>query len=498
MAPNLTQMAVFFNFNSTQRDLYLGANIAFATGVLSLPVSALIGFFADVVSSRKRLFAGTVFLGGLASICTGLSQTYAQLYLARFAWGGCMSGSVPVAFSLLGDLFDAKDRNVASSGLTAMMGAGILFGQVYAGTVGDTVGWQHPFLLSGFLSIGTSLMVLQFVREPVRGGKEKVLQDMIAKDTKYDRTLTLEGFLHAMTNNRTNVILMLQGFVTNIPWGIIFTFLNDFLSQEQGLSVREATFLVFWFGVGSASGGVLGGYLGSQVTRINRSFLPLFMALSTFLGIFPFLGLLDLDLDTWPIISVVFAFSGGCIANLPSVNIRPCLLNVNPPETRGAAMTAANLMINVARGAGPSLITFAQTLWGVSRQFSFNISLVVFWSITSILLVLLAKTLPEDQDAMDTELARYAQTKINGISVKEDVRQNEDELDDLTIADQESLVSLEDRMTTFNAAAAHQSLSFLGDAFREIGEELSHLNRRSGQHYEVVGGQEEHEVVYMG
>jgi translation initiation factor 4G len=216
---------------------------------------------------------------------------------------------------------------------------------------------------------------MKMVREPVRGGKEKVLQALLANGTRYDRKLTKDGFIHAMTKNTTNVILMMQGFLTNLPWGIIFTFLNDYLSQEQGLTVPEATFLVFWFGMGSAAGGILGGYFG---TLVSGNGLPLFMATSTFLGIFPFLGLLDLDLRKFPLLALVFAFSGGCIANLPSVNVRPCLLNVNPPETRAAAMTAANLMIQIARGVGPSLIILLQKLHGVTRQYSFNLSVSVF------------------------------------------------------------------------------------------------------------------------
>ncbi len=71
-----------------------------------------------------------------------------------------MAGAVPIAFSLLGDLFDAKDRNAASSGLTAMMGGGILFGQVFAGMIGDTQGWKQPFYVSGLLSMVTGIMVM--------------------------------------------------------------------------------------------------------------------------------------------------------------------------------------------------------------------------------------------------------------------------------------------------------------------------------------------------
>jgi len=509
MAPNLTQMMHDFSFTKEQRDIFLGANIAFATGVLSLPVSALLGFYADFVQSRKMLFAYTVLGGGMASICTGCSTSYAQLYFARFLCGGFMSGSVPIAFSMLGDLFDATDRNAASSGLTAMMGAGILFGQVFAGTVGARYGWQLPFIWSGMLSIVTSFMVMVYVREPVRGGKEKVLQDMIATGTKYERTLTLDGFVHAMTKNKTNVILMVQGFTTNLPWGIIFTFLNDYLSQEQGLSVPASTFLVFWFGVGSAFGGVLGGYFGAEATKVNRALLPLFMALSTLLGILPFLGLLDLNINGPSLLAIFCSFSGGCIANLPSVNVRPCLLNVNPPETRGAAMTAANLMINVARGAGPSLLIFSQALFGVSRQYSFNVTIIIFWCISTVLLLILAGTLPADQDAMDADLALYAKFKMSGSSIEGNGNNNsrnscnqdidngetddeffsltasvrsmsfDDIVDNVTRNEEASLMSIEDRMQSFDATAANESMKFIGNALREIGAEFNHFRRNT-------------------
>lgn len=511
MAPNLTQMATYFHFTTEQRDLYLGANIAFATGVLSLPVQTLLGFLADVVPSRKQLFAYTVMGGGIASIFTGYSKTYTQLYFCRFLCGGCMSGSVPIAFSMLGDLFDAKDRNVASSGLTAMMGAGILFGQVYAGAVGESVGWKRPFYLSGVLSIITALMVLYFVREPVRGGKEKVLQEMIANGTKYDRKLTVDGFLHAMTQNKTNVILMLQSFSTGVPWGIIFTFLNDYFSQEQGMSVAASTILIVWFGLGCAAGGIIGGTIGTKLQRINRSFLPLFMALSTALGIIPFLGLLDLKLNGASLLAIFLAFIGPCIANLPSVNVRPCILNVNPPETRGAAMTAANLMVNVGRGAGPSIITLSQQLFYATRQYSFNLSLIVFWSLTTVLLIILAKTLPNDQDAMDAELERYAASKISNATIGGGTG-NEilptafvDELhqgthieraisnfDDMTLAGEESIISIEDRITSFDASALQESWTFIGGALREIAE-ASHIRNRP--HYQVITESEGDDIL---
>jgi len=379
MAPNLTEIANDFGFSPEERDLYLGSIVALATGVLSLPISAGIGILADVYN-RKYLYCMTVAMGGLFAWATGASSSFRMLFFARLLNGGCMSGSVPVAFSLLGDLFHTHERNAASSGLTAMMGMGIIAGQVYAGVVGSTLGWPHPFYISALWTLLAAALVLIFVQEPERGGKEKVLQDMISRGTRYERKLTWKGFLHAMKHNKSNGILMWQGFFSSVPWGIIFVFLNDYLSQERGFSVPDATYLVLMFGLGCAAGGVLGGWWGQLFMRWNRSYLPLFMAATTFLGIFPFVALLNgSTTNAHGFQAVFFSFMGGLIASLPSVNVRPCIINVNPPETRGAALTAANLIINLARGAGPSCITLMGAIWGVNRQYSFNVT--VRWSV---------------------------------------------------------------------------------------------------------------------
>jgi len=473
LAPNLTEMADQFGFSEAERDIYLGANIALATGVLSLPISAGIGILADLCN-RKYLFLGTVLCGSLFSFATGSSTTYAQLFFARLLNGGCMSGSVPVAFSLLGDLFATEERNAASSGLTAMMGLGIFLGQVYAGVVGSSEGWSHAFYVSSMVSLFSAALVQWLVTEPVRGGKEEVLQDMLRHGTRYERKLTWEGFVHAMHHCESNVILMWQGFFSSVPWGIMFVFLNDYLSQERGFTVPDATYLVFLFGIGCALGGILGGWAGQIVQSWDRSYLPIFMAVTTFLGIIPFLWMLN---GSWTNAHGYTAWTcsllGGCIASLPSVNVRPCLINVNPPETRGAALTAANLIVNLARGIGPSCITLMATVWGVNRTFSFNVTLVFFWSVASIQLLYLAKSLPRDQDRMETELAAYAASEIEkagGGALAED---------DSTI------VSIEDRMTSFDAGAARESIHFVGVALREMQDEVRHLrplHRCSAEH----------------
>lgn len=503
MAPNLTEMADFFQFDKYQRDMYLGSYCALATGVFSFPIGAGIGILADLVN-RKYLFCLTLVGGAISSWATGQATNFFQLFLARLLNGGFMSGSVPVAFSLLGDLFVVEERNAASSGLTAMMGLGIILGQVYSGMVGPTLGWQHAFGVSAIVTLILATFCLAIVKEPVRGGKEKVLQDMIRSGTRYERKLSWQGFWHACLQNQSNSILLWQGFFSSLPWGIVFVFLNDYLSQERGFSVPAATYLVFLFGLGCAVGGVLGGYWGQLVQRKDRRLLPLFMAFTTEFGILPFLGMLNVKIPrAHGTLGVVFAFGSGLVASLPSVNVRPCLINVNPPETRGAALTAANLLINLGRGVGPSCVTLLG-LYNVTRQNALNLTLTTFWTISAVQLIMLAKTLPRDQDAMEAELAQYAASAIkerqgnglhqlslqalseesaltNSVVVldaseerAEPILLNEQpDQEDYTISCNESIeLSIEDRMTYFDGVAVNETLVYMREGFREFKDEL--------------------------
>jgi Major Facilitator Superfamily len=140
MAPNLTDIATDFNFYTEyERDVYMGSYCSIASNVLSVPLSAIIGMSTDIqlINNRKWCFIVTCLLSGIVTILTAYCTQYWQFLLCRLVTGGCSSGTVPIVFSLLSDLFDVTERNAASSGLTAMMGLGIISGQVYAGMVNN-------------------------------------------------------------------------------------------------------------------------------------------------------------------------------------------------------------------------------------------------------------------------------------------------------------------------------------------------------------------------
>jgi sugar phosphate permease len=245
-----------------------------------------------------------------------------------------------------------------------------------------------------------------------------------------------------------------------LPFGIIFVFFNDYLSQERGFSVPDATYMVLLFGVGCCLGGILGGYVGGIIGSWNASYLPIFMSVTTALGILPFVALLNMQFtNAHGFLSVSLSILAGLIPSLPSVNVRPCMLNVNPPETRGASLTAANVLISLGRGLGPSFVTLMGYFWGVSRQGAFNIALVLFWIISAIQLLLLARTLPKDQQAMEADLASYAK---RALAEHEESNLDKDNRSSL-------IVSVEERRMSFDLQASQQTLAYVTEGMKEIG-----------------------------
>ena len=45
----------------------------------------------------------------------------------------------------------------------------------------------------------------------------------------------------ALCRTRSNLAVVLQGLPGSLPWGVLITFLNDFLAQQKGLTVPQAT-----------------------------------------------------------------------------------------------------------------------------------------------------------------------------------------------------------------------------------------------------------------
>lgn len=325
LAPNLSQIAEEFNFSDHEKDKKLGGYIAFGFFIIGGPASILIGHCTDLFN-RVKLFGYVVIFGEISCILTAFSRTYVELLLCRIMTGVSVGGATPIVFSLLGDIYPEDERVYVSTLIGLALAAGIAFGQLVAGMVGPSYGWRLPFILIAVPAMICALLVYFTVEEPERGSQERVVKELeessseiinpimlnrledesekirqkeeqkdhvmdgeedissvyllnyhaISEKTytpatsssgSYTSSLTTMEKLKIIFSTPSIDLIFLQGLPGCLPWGVILIFMNDFLSNEGGLSVREATLLVTLFSIGGLFGQILGGVLGQYLYR---------------------------------------------------------------------------------------------------------------------------------------------------------------------------------------------------------------------------------------
>jgi MFS family permease len=111
-------------------------------------------------------------------------------------------------------------------------GAGLMLGSLFAGIAGPTLGWQFPFGVVGVTVLLFAVLTLVFMEDIVRGELERQATEYSRKPAK-ERVLTFSTMCGAV-RVPTNVLLLLQALPNSLPWGILSTHMNDFLTQEKG------------------------------------------------------------------------------------------------------------------------------------------------------------------------------------------------------------------------------------------------------------------------
>ena len=174
MAPNLSAIAADLGMTEAERDKKLGGDIAVAFFVLGAPVALLVGALTDTFN-RRNLFVAVVVLGEAPCLATAWVRSYGALFATRMLTGISIGGSLPLLYSLVGDLVPPSRRSAVSAGIGIAQGAGVALGQVLAGYVGQDGNWRMPFVLVAGPALALAFAVLLLVEEPRRGAQEAAL-----------------------------------------------------------------------------------------------------------------------------------------------------------------------------------------------------------------------------------------------------------------------------------------------------------------------------------
>ena len=256
LAPNMSACAADLGLSALEKDEKLGGAIAAGLFLSGAPASFVVGALADAGASRRRLMTWVLLIGATGSAASALCSTFAQLWVARALTGVSLGGVLPLTFSVLGDIVEPSALTAMSGRIGLVMTSSSVAGQALAGRLGPSLGWRAPFAIVGIGIYAAAFLVSRAMAEPPR---------------RQGRAGTSGGGARAATAWRgllrvpTVWLVYLQGLPGCLPWGVIKTFLPDYLHVEGRLSVRAATMLTGVWAVGCTAGQLIGGEGGQAL-----------------------------------------------------------------------------------------------------------------------------------------------------------------------------------------------------------------------------------------
>ena len=188
--------------------------------LMSTVTVLLYGKLADLVG-RKAIFAFGMLLFLLGSLLCGLADSMEQLIAFRFIQGAGAGAIMPIASTIVGDIYSAEERAKIQGYLSSVWGISAIAGPAIGGILVATIGWQYVFWVNLPLGILSLLGIVIYLKEPVRTERAKI---------DYKGALFLTLALSSV------LYLLIEG-------GVSFNWLS---APSYGLAAMGALFL-FWF-----------------------------------------------------------------------------------------------------------------------------------------------------------------------------------------------------------------------------------------------------------
>ena len=148
-----------------QLGLISGLYFALFYCVIAIPV----GWFADR-TNRVRVLSLRLRAVERRDHRLRLRANYPQLVVARMSVGVGEAGGVPPSYAIISDYFPPGTRGTALSLFNLGPPIGQALGVAFGASIAAAYSWRWRSSALGAVGIVTALIVLLFVREPVRGG----------------------------------------------------------------------------------------------------------------------------------------------------------------------------------------------------------------------------------------------------------------------------------------------------------------------------------------
>ncbi|GAC1564916.1 MAG: MFS transporter [Ktedonobacteraceae bacterium] len=160
--PKIADPKQGLGLTSFQQGL-LGSSFLLVYGFAALPL----GVWADR-GVRKNIVSLCVGIWSIATVMTGFTRNFMQIFSVRAVLGIGEAGYAPASLSLLGDYFVKARRGRILSYWSAGTLIGTAIGFAFGGLIADALGWRYAFFLVGIPGLISALLAGRML-EPRRG-----------------------------------------------------------------------------------------------------------------------------------------------------------------------------------------------------------------------------------------------------------------------------------------------------------------------------------------
>jgi predicted MFS family arabinose efflux permease len=230
----------------------LGTAFLLVYAIAALPA----GTIADRFRRTSLVSAGVAFWS-LATLLTGLTHSFGQIFAARALLGIGEATYFPPSTSLLADAFpvERRARVMSWSGLATPIGVFLGFGA--GGFVAGLLGWRAAFYLTAIPGLLLAFTVSRLV-EPPRGASERLRST--------DRGESWSTVAWQIVRVRTLLFSILAQALSFFALGGVSFWIPSYLNQHFGMSTASAGIIAGGvIVVAGAIGTVGGGYLADDL-----------------------------------------------------------------------------------------------------------------------------------------------------------------------------------------------------------------------------------------
>lgn len=367
------RQAIFSVFPLLKQEMGLSDVQLGIVGAAFMWVYAGFGAIAGIVGDRfqrKTLIIGGLIFWSLVTIGTALSTNYIHLVICRALEGFGEAFYFPASMSLLSDYHSKETRSKAMSFHQSSVYAGTIAGGTVAGFMGQYYGWHTSFYLFGGLGVLLGVILLGFLKEPVRGQAEEVHEEI--EDGSHVLLDLKQGNIFDSIKQvfkQPMVWILVAVFVgANFVASIFLTWMPSFLYNKFNMSLSMAGLnATFYLQMASVLGVISGGFLADKLVKTYRGGRMMAQSIGLIMGV-PFIFLAGWTLSIPILILALIGF--GYFKGLYDANIWASLHDVVKPKNRATAVGFMNSIGWFGGGIAPIAIAYASTKYGMSASIS--------------------------------------------------------------------------------------------------------------------------------